>query len=139
MATIKAYTDLEQSKKLAEILPLESADMCYKCFGEETYDLTFCVVSYSEWAKEYKELYDKAGIQVIPCWGLSALISIIPQEIFDGEYIINITEGRDNRWALTYDHYENRKHSYYSLSIGADNLVDACYETINKLHKLKML
>ena len=29
MATIKAYTDLEQSKKLAEILPLESADMIY--------------------------------------------------------------------------------------------------------------
>lgn len=29
MATIKAYTDLEQSKKLAEILPVESADMYY--------------------------------------------------------------------------------------------------------------
>ena len=29
MATIKAYTDLEQSKKLAEILPLETADMFY--------------------------------------------------------------------------------------------------------------
>ena len=26
---MKAYTDLEQSKKLAEILPLESADMCF--------------------------------------------------------------------------------------------------------------
>lgn len=29
MATIKSYTDIEQSKKLAEILPTESADMCY--------------------------------------------------------------------------------------------------------------
>ena len=29
MATIKSYTDIEQSKKLAEILPLESADMGY--------------------------------------------------------------------------------------------------------------
>jgi hypothetical protein len=27
MATIKSYTDIEQSKKLAEILPIESADM----------------------------------------------------------------------------------------------------------------
>ena len=27
MATIKSYTSLEQSKKLAEILPIESADM----------------------------------------------------------------------------------------------------------------
>ena len=29
MATIKSYSDLEQSLKLAEILPLESADMYY--------------------------------------------------------------------------------------------------------------
>ena len=29
MATIESYTDLEQSKKLAEILPLESSDMHY--------------------------------------------------------------------------------------------------------------
>ena len=30
MKTLKAYTDLEQSKKLAKILPLESADMHYQ-------------------------------------------------------------------------------------------------------------
>ena len=35
MATIKAFSDLEQSKKLAEILPLESADMCYMYLGTE--------------------------------------------------------------------------------------------------------
>ena len=29
MATIKSYTTIEQSRKLAEILPIESADMCY--------------------------------------------------------------------------------------------------------------
>jgi hypothetical protein len=139
MATIKRYTDISQSRKLAEILPLESADMCFKCFGEETYDLIFCEVSYSEWAKEYKELFDKAGLQLIPCWSLAALIDIIPQEIFNGEYIINITEGRDNRWVLTYDHYENRNHSYYGLSTGADNLVEACYELILILHERNLL
>ena len=30
MATIKSFTTLEQSKKLTEILPLESADMMYQ-------------------------------------------------------------------------------------------------------------
>ena len=30
MATIKSFTDLQQSKKLAEILPIESADMYYE-------------------------------------------------------------------------------------------------------------
>ena len=35
MATIKSYTDIEQSKKLAEILPLESADWTIlNCFNE---------------------------------------------------------------------------------------------------------
>ena len=139
MATIKSFSDLQQSKKLAEILPHESADMCFKCFGEETYDLTFCEVSYSEWAKEYKALFEKAGLQLIPCWSLSALISIIPQEIFDGEYIINITEGKDYKWIITYDHYENRNHSYYGLSTGADNLVDACVAMIELLHEQKLL
>ena len=30
MATIKSYTDIEQSRKLAKILPLESADMYWR-------------------------------------------------------------------------------------------------------------
>ena len=34
MATIKSYSDLEQSKKLADILPTESADMRYAPFGD---------------------------------------------------------------------------------------------------------
>jgi len=75
----------------------------------------------------------------IPCWSLAALISIIPQEIFDGEYIINITEGCDNRWVLTYDHFENRNHSYYGLSTGADNLVDACTDIIIKLKERNII
>ncbi len=125
MTTIKSYTDLQQSKKLAEILPMESADMFYTLIDQGLY------------------LEVKQGIESskddIPCWSLATLISIIPQELFDGEYIINITEGCDNKWILTYDHYENRNHSYYGLSAGADNLVDACYEMIIKLYKQKLL
>ena len=137
MATIKSYTDLYQSKKLAKILPLSTADMCFKCVGEDPYDVV--LRPYSEWKEEYKDLLVDKEVDVIPCWSLAALLSIIPQEIFDGEYIINITEGLDNKWVLTYDHFENRNHSYYTLSIGADNLVDACYEMILKLHELKLL
>ena len=29
MATIKSFTDIPQSKKLAEFLPLKTADMCW--------------------------------------------------------------------------------------------------------------
>lgn len=124
---MKAFTDLEQSKKLAEILPIESADMCYP---RDAF-----AVNYDE---EPVCHYNGIGL-ACPCWSLAALLDVIPQEIFDGEYVINITEGCDNRWVLTYDYYENRNHSYYGLSTGADNLVDACYEMILKLKEKNLL
>ena len=136
MATIKRYTDISQAKILDEILSSKGADMCFKCFEEETYDLIFCEVSYSEWAKEYKVLFDKAGLQVIPCWSLSALISIIPQELFDGEYIINITEGRNHKWIISYEPPYDIS-SY--LSVSDDNLIDCCVEIIIKLKERNLL
>ena len=131
---MKAYTDIEQSKKLAEILPLESAD----CFWDYDDLQKYHRINWLE------DGYNKEGQlrlneNNVCAWSLAALLGLIPQEIFDGEYIINITEGCDNRWVLTYDHFENRNHSYYSLSAGADNLVDACYELILKLNELNLL
>lgn len=142
---MKSYTDLEQSKKLVEILPIESVDIWwaerykgrvtengqYIVDEEPYYYLSLTNPSENNWSQDQ--------IKDIPCWSLAALLDAIPQEIFDGKYIINITEGCDNRWILTYDHYENKNHSYYGLSSGADNLVDACYEMILNLHKLKLL
>lgn len=143
MTALKAYTDIEQSKKLAEILPLESADMEYileQWIDEKTH-------RHKEGYCEFPvvKVDDDCPLQPItlPCWSLAALLESIPQEIFDGEYIIkytiNIREGSNNRWVLTYDHYENINHSYHGLSSDADKLVDACYEMILKLRKLKLL
>jgi hypothetical protein len=122
----RAFTSLEQSRKLAEILPIESADMYWD------YD----VQKHEYYPMVMDDQFDDTCIRA---WSLAALLSVIPQEIFDGEYIINITEGCDNRWVLTYDHYENKNHSYYGLSTGADNLVDACVNMIERLHERKML
>lgn len=134
---MKSYTDIEQSKKLVEILPLESADMHY-CLEQRDIASGY-EIGITPYTKA-KSFTGKCNIiDVQPSWSLAALFSVIPQEIFGGEYIINITEGIDNRWALTYDHFENRNHSYYSLSIGADNLVDACVSMIEKLHELNLL
>ena len=69
MATIKSYTTIEQSKKLAEILPLESADICYVC-GNTT------LVSPTKYGDtSIEELYKK---HIIPCWSLAALLKLIP-------------------------------------------------------------
>ena len=130
---MKSYTNIEQSKILAEILPIESADMHYLTYSmyEEYCDEIVYTANLGK-----PGMYDKC---CIPCWSLAALLNVIPQEIFDGEYVINITEGLDNKWVLTYDHHENRHHSYYGLSTGADNLVDACVAMIEKLHEQKLL
>ena len=74
MATIKSYTDIEQSRKLAEILPLKSADMCYPLPYEDG----------------DKPLLEQGGFGSTPCWSLAALLSVLPKyEIYNnnGEII----------------------------------------------------
>lgn len=146
MATIKSFTDISQSKKLTEILPIDSADMTWCNSSIKGINYTDSWHAELKTPIEIETIFNnafgsdwKTWWSTIPCWSLAALLSVIPQEIFDGEYVINITEGCDDRWVLTYDHCENRHHSYYGLSSGADNLVDACYETILKLHEQKLI
>jgi hypothetical protein len=122
MATIKSYTSLEQSKKLAEILPLESADMyIYKniffgalsCFNDTTQ------------VGEYIKLTDKEN-KAYPCWSLAALFSVLP-EIQGSKPIIDLNDNY-----ITYPHISD-------LHTKADNPVDACVEMIIKLSELKKL
>ena len=127
MATIKAYTDLEQSRKLAEILSLESADACW------TNHLFGSILS--SWRvestppKEYKSLLDRfvaRGYLIEPAWSLAALLDVLPRETRllksakdDIFYHADCPKGNINVWF--------------------DNPVDACYELILKLSELKML
>lgn len=113
MATIKSFTNLEQSEKLVEILPLESADMCY-INGDVG------KIRIGEWGNNVHDEDD------IPCWSLASLLNVLP-EIQGGKPIIALDDNY-----ITYPHMSK-------LYIKADNLVDACYELILKLNKLKML
>lgn len=77
MATIRSYTSLEQSKKLAEILPLESADMYYPWYIEEDGDTiesghritTPNVGNFTT---------HKVNKMILPCWSLAALLGVLP-------------------------------------------------------------
>ena len=121
---MKSYTDIEQSKKLADILPLETADNYYSWHDERYYVVNKdCPYPYS--------LKEK-----IPCWSLAALLSIIPQELFDGEYIINITEGIINKWIISYEPPYDIS-SY--LSVSNDTLINCCIEMIIKLKERNLL
>lgn len=74
---MKAYTDLEQSKRLAKILPIESADMRYAPFGDT--HPWFC-----------DDCLIEKGAS--PCWSLAALLNILPETIEDewAEYDLQI-------------------------------------------------
>jgi len=61
---IKSYTTVEQSRKLAEILPIESADMFYN-LGES--QLPNVIYGGHDDFKCY-----------LPCWSLAALLKLIP-------------------------------------------------------------
>ena len=129
MATIKSYTDLEQSKKLAEILPLESADMHYN-------NASIKGINYVD---EYRaELMDYNTAQkvlskylinpifgIIPCWSLSALLGVLPY------YTL-----QTNTDGTVFVVCESKKPM---ISDAYDNPVDACYTLILKLHELNFL
>ncbi len=114
MATLKSYTDLEQSEKLAEILPLESADMCY-------YEYT------SHIDGTPKVGYKEGITEGIPCWSLATLLDILPKVINNETLFIETSP------ALWHIGYRN------IYTARADNPVDACYELLLKLNELKML
>lgn len=70
MATIKSYTDLSQSKALAKILPLESADMFHFIHEVDTVGFGY--------KREAAEFYSKTEFEYLPCWSLAALLKLIP-------------------------------------------------------------
>ena len=121
---MKAYTDLEQSKKLAEILPLESADMYYFTIIR---DYPYSQGKIKTIAKimdgSFSSNYDT------PCWSLTALLEILNDAVIykTDEYI-----------ALCY-YFDNVQGFHKKLLCKGNSYVDACYEMIIKLHELNLL
>ena len=130
MTTIKSYTDLEQSSKLAKILPLESADMWYQYTGINIKD------------GSQKSIYfpmvirDNESEEDIPCWSLAALLRAIPKRIKHCNVLtIDISE---NEFAIRYDEIAYRVNNDLP-DITKDNPVDACVAMVEKLNELSLL
>lgn len=74
---MKSYTDIEQSKKLAKILPIESADCCYFVVKESGEVMpTPVFIDIKELKKEEKFLNE---VTFVPCWSLTALLEVMPK------------------------------------------------------------
>ena len=82
---MKAYTDIEQSKKLAEILPLESADMYYMETSYNNYTIGVLQRMETDMLLNHAEYY-----KMFPAWSLAALLKLIKSEIY-GETIYGDT------------------------------------------------
>lgn len=116
---MKAFTDIEQSKKLAEILPIESVDMWF----------ANGIVVARDSVNEPDDIKS-----VIPCWSLAALLDVLPDSIYDNTHEFSQLEF--TKKSVAYMHGATD-----GIKIGAlkDNLVDACYEMIIKLHEQNIL
>jgi hypothetical protein len=118
---MKAYTDLEQSKKLVEILPVESADMCFVNDGTS---IKIDANPYNVRKHMWKD------VQLIPCWSLAALLNVLPK----GTDIIKEEADTENeRYMCTVGIKDD------IIPTFGNNPVDACYEMILKLHELNLL
>lgn len=140
---MKSFTDIEQSKKLAEMLPIESADMWYAEIYEGKTDGWNFIVSdtpyYSlSFTKPSENNYSQNTVKDIPCWSLDALLNYL-REI---DFFPNI-DADEHSVTMSVDYYDEGEgkslHPVHSIKVKAENFIDACYEMILKLNDLKML
>jgi len=130
MTTIKSYTDLQQSKKLAEILPLESADMKWYFWKSEIDAPKLPTFGYS---KDAAENYKSTEAIYLPCWSLTALMNFIESL---GKVEINFNCSSNKYWVNV--HFESigsfcQDHELY------DSKIDALIAIIKKLKSRNLL
>ena len=140
---MKSYTDLEQSKKLAKILPLESADMHYNNVSIKGINYVdeyrAELMDYNNAIKVLSKYTINPLFEIVPCWSLASLLNILESEI-DGEegetYQLNI-EKDGTWWNVWYREIYDEANPIETSS--TEELIDACYEMIIKLHEQKLL
>ena len=112
---MKAYTDLNQSKKLAEFLPVESADMVYNMVNGYN----------TPWVRI--EGIEGLHKEDVCSWSLAALLSIIPD--------VSLNSFKDGGWNVMTSQTNDGKMIYADKK----DPVDACYELILKFHEQNIL
>ena len=123
---MKSYTDIPQSKTLAEILPIESADLWW---NESK--------NYPEFIKTYHE-YLSVSIPPIPCWSLAALLNVLPKIYYpvkDHKTDLILGKPKD-KWCVLYWDSTGMQDGEEALG---DNPVDACVNMIVKLNEKNMI
>ena len=126
---MKSYTNLEQSKKLAKILPLESADMYYPWYIEEDGDTIESGHRVSIPSVGNLTTH-KVNKRILPCWSLAALLDVLPNGI---NVIKDKSDTENEKYMCTVEGTND------IITTFGNNPVDACVAMIEKLNELKML
>jgi hypothetical protein len=118
------YTNLEQSKALAKILSPVSADMSYKGLvildGDIPYNIPYVKMM------ELRNLEQNMVLDtIIPCWSLSALLSVLPKSLIYTPNPLN------SNYCC--------KNVEYDLETYGDSPIDVCVEMIVKLNEENLL
>lgn len=108
---MKPYTDIEQSKQLAEILPIDTADGYYEAqINPKTEDWEIVLFPGNQWPSPEV---------VVPCWTLAALLAQIPNPIL---------KRIADCWQCVDSHG-------FNWETFRDDPIDACVEMITILNK----
>ena len=123
---MKSHTDLPQSKELAEILPLESADHFHIIGHLHTDGPRYEVIRSKNEVSDHDSYW--------PCWSLAALLDVLP-EINGIPLTLEKVKAEDG-----YDgYYYHIEYKDKILIPYSKNPVDACYEMILKLHEQNII
>jgi hypothetical protein len=114
---MRLYTNLEQSIKLAEILPLDSADYYYGNGNEST------LVKH-EWSEIDHDEDD------IPCWSLGKLLDLIQVDYKIEKFMLDQTGIFLYEFLMEDEDYR---------TFCQEELIDACIEFILELKKRDLL
>lgn len=111
---MKSYTDIEQSKKLAEFLPIESADMTWVDYG------------YCKRVLPKDDVDANAYPIIIHAWSLAALLEYLKQK-----YYVRLDHDGVS-WSITCIEHDTDKKYTSSMF---DDPIDACWGILLRLNK----
>ena len=133
---MKSYTNLEQSTKLVEILPIESADQTWERVAIAGANLGIPEeLQYRHNGDLPFEAYSGIGI---PCWSLAALIERLDETVTtdDGDFELHIYIENGGYYVQYDESYDGR---ILVESEFQEYLIDAVYKIVLKLGELKLI
>lgn len=149
MVTIKSHTDLGQSQRLAKILPLESADMCYGYiapyeFSDRSYEGGYDEIPYpKDFLKKNPNFSENEYDGKHPCWSLAALLDEMPKDkSIDCAISFGYYNGKGEyieKWICSFEKEGETTDDFIIETTDGDNPIDACYEMILKLHEQNLI